>query len=213
VEQVLAFAQEAFGRRRSPASAPQIPSEPPIAEARTAKKTIQQAQSHLLLGFHAARVNDPWRHALEVLTTALSGQGGRLFGELRDKRSMAYSVSSFAVEGVDPGFFAVYMATSPHKLDDALEGIRAELTRIRDQPLPESELRRARQHLIGTHEIGLQRNGARAALLALDQCYGLGLENFLQYAQRVSAVTGEDVQQVARRVIDLERSALAVVGP
>ncbi len=212
-EEVIAFAQEAFGRRRSPASAPQIPPEPPIAEARTAKKTIQRAQSHLMLGFHAARVNDPWRHALEVMTTALSGQGGRLFGELRDKRSMAYSVSSFAVEGVDPGFFAVYMATSPHKLDDALEGIRAELTRIGDQPPPESELRRARQHLIGTHEIGLQRNGARAALLALDQCYGLGLENFLQYARRVSAVTAEDVQQVARRVIDLERSALALVGP
>jgi len=214
VDQVLAFAQEAFGRSRGTAGpAPQVSPEPPMAEARSSKKTIQRAQSHLLLAFHGARVNDPWRHALEVLSTALSSQGGRLFTELRDKRSMAYSVSSFTVEGVDPGFFAVYMATSPQKVDAALEGIRAELTRIREEPLPELELRRARQHLIGTHEIGLQRNGARAALLALDQCYGLGLENFLHYAERVAGVTAEDVQAVARRVIDLERGALAVVGP
>ncbi len=214
VDQVLSLAHEAFGRSREMAGpAPEVPSEPPITDARSTRKTIHRAQSHLVLGFGGARVSDPWRHALDVLSTALSGQGGRLFIELRDKRSMAYSVSSYSVEGVDPGFFAVYMATSPPKVDAALEGIRTELARIREEPLLETELRRARQHLIGTHEIGLQRNGARAALLALDQCYGLGLENFVHYAERVSAVTMQDVQDVARRVIDLDRCALAVVGP
>src|SRR5262249_44809964 len=137
----------------------------------------------------------------------------RLFTELRDKRSMAYSVSSFTVEGVDPGFFAVYMATSPHKLEAAVEGIRTELARIRDEPLPEPELRRARQHLIGTHENGLQPNVARNGLLTLIQSYNLGSENYLHDAEHGTAVTGEDVQAVARRVIDLERSSLAVVGP
>jgi zinc protease len=122
-------------------------------------------------------------------------------------------VSAFAVEGVDPGYFAVYMGTSPEKLDAALEGIRAELTRVRDEPVPEEELARARQHLIGTHEIGLQRNGARAALLALDVAYGMGMDNFLHYAERVAAVTAGDVREAARRVIDFERSALAIVGP
>jgi zinc protease len=158
-------------------------------------------------------VGDPWRHALEVLSTVLSGQGGRLFVELRDKRSMAYSVSSFAIEGVDPGYFATYMGTSPEKVDAALEGIRAELARVRDEPIPEDELARAKQHLIGTHEIGLQRNSARAALLALDTCYGLGLDNFLHYADHVAAVTSAQVREVARRVIDFDRAALAIVGP
>ena len=67
--------------------------------------------------------------------------------------------------------------------------------------------------VIGSHEIGLQRNGARAALLALDQCYGLGLDNFLHYAERISSVTSEQVQEAAQQVIDFDRSALAVVGP
>jgi zinc protease len=213
-DEVLALAHEAFGASRGRAAPPpEVRPEPPPESPRTDKRALARAQAHLVLGFQGVRVSDPRRHALEVLSTLLSGQGGRLFVELRDKRSMAYSVSSFSIEGVDPGYFAVYMGTSPEKVEAALDGIRAELTRVRDEPVPEAELARAKQHLIGTHEIGLQRNGSRAALLALDACYGLGLENFLHYADRVAAVTAEDVRAVARQLIDFERSALAHVGP
>ncbi len=213
-DRVLSLAWDVFGKPSGSAGrAPEIPTEPPVDQPRSAKHVLNRAQSHLMLGFRGVRVTDPERHALELLSTVLSGQGGRLFVELRDKRSMAYSVSSFTVEGVDPGYFAVYIATNPQKLDAALEGIRAELSRARDEKISPSELARAQQHLIGTHEIGLQRNAARAALLALDHCYGIGLENFLRYAERISSVTADEVQAIARRVIDFDRSALAVVGP
>ena len=214
VDEVLALAHEAFGTSRGRAApAPEVRPEPPPESPRTDKRVLARAQAHLVLGFQGLRMDDPRRHALEVLSTLLSGQGGRLFVELRDKRSMAYSVSSFSIEGMEPGYFAVYMGTSPEKVEAALDGIRTELARVRDEPIPADELARARQHLIGTHEIGLQRNGARAALLALDACYGMGLENFLHYAERVAAVTAEDVLSVARDIIDFERSALVHVGP
>ena len=103
----------------------------------------------------------------------------------------------------------VELERHPDNLAAALEGIRAELARVRDEPVPAAELARAQQHLIGTHEIGLQRNGARAAQLALDAAYGLGPDHFLHYAERISAVSAQDVQEVARRVLDFERSALA----
>ncbi len=213
-DRVLALAEAAFGRAGGKARPPpEVPVEPPLEGPRQALRPISKAQTHLVLGYPAAKVADPWRRALEVLSTVLSGQGGRLFLELRDKRSMAYSVSSFSVEGVDPGYFAVYMGTSPEKVDAALAGIRAELARMRDEPLPAVELERAKQHLIGTHEIGLQRNGARAAVMALDHCYGLGAERFLRYAEEVTRVTAEEVGEVARRVLDPAREALAVVGP
>ncbi|MCI0669835.1 MAG: insulinase family protein [Myxococcaceae bacterium] len=214
-DEVLARAYEAFGHARGPSAAPPpalVPEDPP-REARQAKKVLARAQSHLVLGFPGARVSDAWRHALEVLVTVLSGQGGRLFVELRDKRSMAYSVSALSMEGLDPGYFGVYMGTSPEKVDAALDGIREQLRRVREEPISEAELSRAREHLIGTHEIGLQRNGARAALLALDHAYGLGAETFLHYAEAVSRVDAAAVLEVARRVIQLERATLAVVGP
>lgn len=192
---------------------PVIPVEPSWAGARSAKHTLQKAQTQLVIGFRGARVTDPWRRALEVLQTMLSGQSGRLFLELRDKRSMAYSVSASVVEGLDAGSFSVYMGTSPEKVDTALEGIRHELTRIKEELVSDAELSRAREHLIGTQNIGLQRNGARAGTMALDACYGLGADAFLKYPEEIAAVTAEDVRRVAREVIDFERSALAVVGP
>jgi zinc protease len=143
----------------------------------------------------------------------LSGQSGRLFLELRDKRSMAYSVSAMSLEGVDPGYFAVYMGTSPEKVAAALAGIRAELSRLTEELVSEAELSRAREHLIGTQAIGLQRNGARAGLMALDACYGLGPEAYREYPQAIARVTAEDVRAVARRVIDWQRCAVAIVGP
>jgi zinc protease len=126
---------------------------------------------------------------------------------------MAYSVAAMVREGIDPGSFAVYMGTSPEKVTAAIEGVRAELTRVRAERVSDVELDRAREHLIGTHAIGLQRNGARAGVMALDTCYGLGPEAYRHYAEQIAAVTAEEVRDVARRVIDFDKEALAVVGP
>ena len=90
----------------------------------------------------------------------LSGQGGRLFVDLRDRRSLAYSVTSFSLEGLDPGYFAVYLGCSPEKVDEAVEGIRRELLALTEAPVEAAELDRARRYLMGAHDIGLQRAGA-----------------------------------------------------
>lgn len=212
--EVLAFAERRFGARGAEGEPPpEVPQEGPWSGPRRAHRSLQKAQSHLVLGFPGARVSDPWRRPLEVLQTILSGQSGRLFLELRDRRSMAYSVAAMVREGIDPGSFAVYMGTSPEKVTAAIEGVRAELTRVRDERVSDVELDRAREHLIGTHAIGLQRNGARAGVMALDTCYGLGPEAYRHYAEQIAAVTAEEVRDVARRVIDFDKEALAVVGP
>jgi zinc protease len=213
-DEVLAKARAAFGQRwTSAAEAPVIPLEGAWDGPREAKRQLAKAQTHLVLGFPGARVTDDWRRPLEVLQTLLSGQSGRLFMELRDKRSMAYSVSALVMEGVDPGYFALYMGTSPEKVQAALEGMRVELSKVREDLVSDAELDRAKEHLIGTHDIGLQRNGARAAVIALDTCYGLGPDADSHYGEGIAAVTAQDVRDIARKVVDFERSALAVVGP
>jgi zinc protease len=213
-EVVLERARAALGGTRGEAvAAPVVAPEPAWNGPRQARRTLQKAQTHLVLGFPGARMTDPWRRGLEVMQTLLSGQSGRLFLELRDKRSMAYSVSAMVMEGLDPGSFSIYMGTSPEKVEAALAGIRAELTKLREELVTDAELSRAKEHLIGTQGIGLQRNGARAGVMALDACYGLGAEAFLRYPEEIAAVTAEDIRSAAQRVIDFQREALAVVGP
>ena len=84
---------------------------------------------------------------------------------------------------------------------------------MRSDLVSDAELDRAKQHLMGVHEVGLQRNGARAGVIALDAAYGLGADRYLRYPDEIAAVTPAQVQEVARRVIDFQRSALTIVGP
>src|SRR5262249_44006112 len=116
-------------------------------------KFLARQQAHMVIGFPGTTLSDPDRFGLEVLATVLSGQGGRLFVELRDKKGLAYRVNAFSLEGIDPGYFAVYIACSPEKLPDALAGIKEELRRVVDEKVSEAELDRAKKYLVGTHEI------------------------------------------------------------
>jgi zinc protease len=198
------------GKRR-PLVAP--PAEAAVTTPRRAVRTLEKAQAHLVVGFPGVRLTDEERWPLEVLSAVLSGQGGRLFVELRDKRSLAYSVTSFSMEGLDPGYFAVYIGCGPAKVQEALDGIRAELQKVREHAPSALELDRARTHLIGTHAIGLQRNSARAALMTFDECYGLGAESASQYPERIAAVTGERVLAAAQRILSPQAEVIALVAP
>lgn len=212
-EQVLQLARAAFGTTRGGAATLTVAPEPAVTAPRRAVRELAKQQTHLLLGFLGARVNDPWRRELEVLATLLSGQSGRLFIELRDKRSMAYSVSASALDGVDAGSFTLAMATSPEKVDAALEGMRTELAKLRETLVTDEELVRAKRYLVGTQQIGLQRNGARASVMALDACYGLGATHHHGYAEEIEQVTAADLREVAQRVLDPRGEVCVAVGP
>lgn len=209
VEARIGSAQpHADARAFSPPTAPDFPTAPQSGVVSKAKE-----QAHLVVGFPGLSLFDDRRFALEILATALAGQSGRLFLELRDRQSLAYAVTAFGMEGVQPGYFAGYIGTSPDKLEAAESGFRAEFERILADGITEDELRRAKRYVIGAHEIGLQRGSARAATMALNEAYGLGYAHYADFADRIDAVTGPMVVDVARDVIRFDRMVRAVVGP
>jgi len=176
-------------------------------------KFQNKQQAHVVYGFPGTTITDPDRFGLEVLATILSGQGGRLFVELRDKKGLAYRVSAFSVEGVDPGYFAVYIATSPENLAVAKSGIEEELDKISTAPVPKAELERAKRYLVGAHEISLQRRAALASTLAFHEAYGVGWDEYRRYAPGILAVSAADVQRVAKKYLVRARAIVATVKP
>ena len=188
---------------RKPAPAPETTREVSIEKNKN--------QVHVVLGFPGLAVSDPDLPTLDVLTQILSGQGGRLFLELRDRRSLAYSVSAFSIEGLDPGFFGVYIASAPEKLEGSLDGLRTELRRVLEEPITAQELERAKGYLIGSHAVSLQRYGSQASVLSLDELYGLGATFYLDYDKRIEAVTIDDIKRVAHRLIQLEHQLVAII--
>ena len=189
------------------------PQEELPGEIRNALVHKDRNQAHLVIGFRGLTVDDEDRFALEVISQILAGQGGRLFLELRDRRSLAYSVSASNVEGLAPGSFCIYIATAPEKYEEARDGIFEQLERLLAEPPDASELERARRYLVGSFEIDQQRNASHAAQISLDALYGLGPEASRAYPEQIRAVSGADVARVARRVVRLDAYTLAAVRP
>jgi len=182
-------------------------------QIRRVMRRKHREQAHLVVGFPGVCVNDPDRVALEVLCQLLAGQGGRLFIELRDKHGLAYALNAVNVEGLTPGYFAVYIATAPDKLQHAEHGILAELTRILQDPIPTPELERAKRCLIGGFAIAQQRSATRAGQMALDALYGLGADESLRYPEKVRAIDPVELQRVATRIVRLDAATIASIRP
>ncbi len=180
---------------------------------RTAFTARDKAQAHLVLGFRGYALHDDRRFALDLLSSVLGGQSGRLFLELRDRRSLAYSVGAYGLEGLDAGYFAVYIGTAPDKVEQAESGIRAELEKAVSAPITDEELSRAKRYLIGAHEISLQRASARCGTMALNAAYDLGYDAHAHYGDRITAVSVADVQAVAQDIIRFDACVRSVVGP
>ena len=213
-ERVSLKFRQLFGvAARSSNAPPKVIAEPPRAEAEDVFLPLKKEQAHLVVGYPGTTMKRKDRYALEVLASILSGQSGRLFLELRERRGLAYNVGAFSMEGLEPGYFAIYLATSPGNLGAALEGIQAEVARTRAKPVSSAELKRVQRYMVGSFETSLQRKSSVAALLAFGEIYGLGHEGYHKYAASVMAVTPEAVQKAARRYLRADRKVVAVVKP
>ena len=192
---------------------PLLRAEAPPSSIQKVEVKKEKMQAHLVVGFLGTTLNHPDRYAFEVLNNILSGQGGRLFLELRDKQSLAYTVSSALVEGIEAGFFSVYMGTEPRKIPTALEGILKELEKIRTEKISETELNRAKNYVVGNYDIDLQRNSAVSSTLAFNELYGSGLAEFENYPKNIMKVTSDEVLETARKYLTLDRYVLSIVQP
>lgn len=201
------------GRQELSLDKPIVPVEPARTEPMQVFKFLSKEQAHLVLGFQGVAFGSPDRFPLEVLAYVLSGQGGRLFTEIREKRALAYRVSAFSMEGLDPGYFAVYLASSPDNLDEAVKVVRQELADVAEKGITADELARAQRYLVGVHAIGLQRKSALAAALAFHEAYGQGWKAYRQYADNIMKVSAADVTRVARKYLNPQHEVTAVVKP
>ncbi len=186
---------------------------PPNGRIQRVTRHLDRQQAHFVLGMRGGRIIDSDRAVLKTLEAILSRQGGRLFLELRDRQGLAYSVSAFASEGVDPGVFGVYFACAPDAVERAVTGVLAELARLRDVPVSAEELSEARKYLLGSYEISLQTNSSQADELAFNEVYGLGVDGGDRYRDALAHVTPAAVQAAARGYFTLNAYTLALVGP
>jgi zinc protease len=184
----------------------------PIKQEHFLFQESKKEQSHVIMGVRGLTIGSEERYTLEVIQSILSGQGGRLFLELRDKNSLAYSVSPMRMEGLEAGYFGAYIGCSPEKVKKSISMLKTEFQKLIDSKVPEQELLRAQRYIVGRHDIDLQRKSAISNSMLFDRIYGLDPREGLDVAEKYFAVKAEDLQALATKLFS-QQFVISVVGP
>lgn len=172
----------------------------------------KREQTHIALAVRGLSWSDKDRYALDLLASIVSGQGGRLFINLRDKESLAYTVTSLCSFGVHPGLFGAYLACAPEKAEKAEKALRNELFNILQDPPSEEEITRAKNGVEGAHASEMQRSSNQAMNMSLMQLYGVGYDELTRYTKAIDAVQRVDLIRVAKRLLKDEHLVTVRVG-
>jgi predicted Zn-dependent peptidase len=211
-EQVLDQVADTFGTGngvvRDWAPAPALP------QARLAVRHRSTAQAHLCLGVPALARDHPDQWTLELLNTVLGdGSSSRLFLRVREEAGLAYDVHSFQTDYEDCGALQVYAGVDPDDLVPALTGILAELSRLRDERVPDAELEKARNYVVGRLELRMEESRHVATWLGTQEALHDRVLSVDEAIEALNRVTPADIQALAERLITDEALSLAVIGP
>ncbi len=198
------------------ADVPAFPTAPvPASAARTVYLIDKPgaAQSVIRIGHVGPPRTTPDWYALEVLNTILGGAfTSRLNQNLRETHGYTYGAfSQFAARRLSGAFVALASVVTA-KTDSSLIEFLKELRRIRDEAVPATELSKAKAYVTLGLPGEFETTGGAAARFRDLLAYGLPLDYYDQYIQRINAVTADDVQRVARRYIDPDHFDIVVVG-
>jgi len=185
----------------------------PVMEKKTITEKREKKQVAISLGFLAPPLISEEYFPFKVLDYLLSGMGSRLFINLRDIQSLAYVVNCSYSARTRFGNFKAYMQTSVDKKERALEALIHELEALKSAPPSADETERARNYMLGRHEIAMQKKWSQASKLAFYELVGLGYEFLEEYPARIREVTPEQVQRVAEKYLDTARATCAMISP
>jgi zinc protease len=177
------------------------------------RETMDRRQSTVVLGLKAPAFETKNYFALRVLGALLNGMGARLFVELREKHSLAYSVFAAHELLSRSGIFQAYIGCAPHKEKEARMKLLEVFHSLAKEKVSNEELVRAKTYISGLYQVGLQSNRSQMGSLARYEMSGPGAEWVSRYPDLVNKVTARDVQEVAKMLFLTNDRTWVVLGP
>jgi predicted Zn-dependent peptidase len=171
-------------------------------------------QYHVCVGGVGLSRHDDRRFALRVLDTIFGGtSSSRLFQEVRERRGLAYSVYSFTSAYHDTGQIGLYVGTRADNVEEALAVVGSELERLRQGPVSDEELLRAKENLKGRVVLALESTGARMNRLGSEILAGAPIMTLDEVVARIDAVTAHDIAALVEELWAVDRLSAAGIGP
>jgi predicted Zn-dependent peptidase len=213
-EQVVGLARPMF-EGMTPGPIPEVvPYDPSTRGNRVSTDSRAIDQCTMYIGLPIFGRDDPDRFAIRIMNDVLgAGMSSRLFREVRERRGLAYSVGSGYGYLADAGVFTISAGVNRDKVRETIEVCLEEAEKLAAEIVPAEELRKAKDHNIGRFRLSLE------TAYSLGQRHGEQLitrgeiEPIDSVVRQIEAVTPDEVQAVARRILQREKLHCAVVGP
>jgi predicted Zn-dependent peptidase len=186
---------------------------PPVSHLSVRHEERDSAQLHLVMGAEGLPYGSAGRYAFYLQNAILgSSMSSRLFQEVREKRGLAYSIYSYQASYQDSGLLAVYAGTSPDSFQQVVELIRAEIARLRTEPVDLEEFQRAKDQLKGNLLLGLESTSSRMTRLAKTEIYFQRYFDLDDIIQGIDGVTPEAFAELNRTLLVPDHYALTTIG-
>ncbi len=211
-EQIVELAEGTLGQLSGESVEQEIPPLHHHPDTRLVDKDTEAA--YFCLGAPGYAEKDDRKYALAILDVVMGGgMSSRLFQEVREKRGLAYDIGSYRVSFHEGGMFAVYGGTGVSTLGEVVSLVHDECRRVRTEPVPEEEFKRAQTLIRGSLLFSEESMGSRMGRMArslLDYGRLITLEEVIS---AIMAVTPQDVIAVANEVLQPDKMSMAVIGP
>ncbi|MEW6725373.1 MAG: pitrilysin family protein [Bacillota bacterium] len=210
-EDVVEQLQGTFGNLPAAARVRRLDTPTPCPTVNFKAKDTEQV--HLVLGTQGLPFGDERIYQIQVLNTVLGGGiSSRLFQQIREDRGLVYNIYSYHSSYHDTGVFCIYCALSGHNVNTVLELVMAEIDKLRREPVDRDELKRAKDQIKGNFLLNLESVNTRLTRLGKSELYLGKIVPPDEVVRKVEAVTAEQVQDLARKLLRPDAFCLASVG-
>lgn len=171
-------------------------------------------QAHLVLSVRTFPRQDERRWALSLLATILGGNmSSRLFIQVRERRGLAYYIKCEPWELSDAGVMSVSAGLRLGAEKEAIEVILQEFAKLKEEPVSEDELKRAKEYIKGTMALKLESSMSVADFLGEQELLDNKIFNVEEIKSKLEAVTAGDIQKLAKEIFVEKGLNLAMVAP
>ncbi len=184
-----------------------------VLESRLVNLESDSQQANLVVGFKAPSFHSPGYFSFRVLNTLLNGMGGKLFIELREKKSLAYSVFAAHDAGALAGIYQIYLGCAPSKAPEAQRELLKVLDSFAQGKITQQELERAKTYMIGLYQVGFQSNRSQVSSYARYELSGWGAPWVEKFPDLIQRVTLKDVRAAARKYLGASQKTWVVLTP
>ena len=187
---------------------------PPVPCERLSIESRDLSQAHVCIGLPGLRRDHPDQWAFELMNTVLGeGSSSRLFQKVREEAGLAYDVHSFQTDYADVGTLQVYAGVDPADMPATVDAILAELRRLRDEPVAQDELDRARNYASGRLELKLEESRHVSAWLGVQEALHDRVLTLDEALVELDKVTPDDMQRLAQQLFRDELLCMSVIAP